>query len=104
MTTYQFRQLGSTGPRVFPLGLGCMGMSDMRPCGRGREASPRFMQHSTPASRYLIRVITMQRGHNELLIGRALHDRRDTAILSVKFGRCVVRTGAGSVSIRDQLR
>jgi len=25
-------------------------------------------------------------GHNELLIGRALHDRRDTAILSVKFG------------------
>jgi aryl-alcohol dehydrogenase-like predicted oxidoreductase len=29
MTTYQFRQLGSSGPKVFPLGLGCMGMSDM---------------------------------------------------------------------------
>jgi aryl-alcohol dehydrogenase-like predicted oxidoreductase len=25
-------------------------------------------------------------GHNELLIGRALHDRRDKALLSVKFG------------------
>jgi aryl-alcohol dehydrogenase-like predicted oxidoreductase len=25
-------------------------------------------------------------GHNELLIGRALRDRRDTAVLSVKFG------------------
>jgi aryl-alcohol dehydrogenase-like predicted oxidoreductase len=25
-------------------------------------------------------------GHNELLIGRALHDRRDKAVLSVKFG------------------
>jgi len=25
-------------------------------------------------------------GHNEMLIGRALHDRRDKAVLSVKFG------------------
>jgi aryl-alcohol dehydrogenase-like predicted oxidoreductase len=25
-------------------------------------------------------------GHNEMLIGRAIHDRRDTALLSVKFG------------------
>jgi len=33
-------------------------------------------------------------GHNELLIGRALRDRRDKALLSVKFG--VLRGPDGS--------
>jgi aryl-alcohol dehydrogenase-like predicted oxidoreductase len=86
MTTYQFRQLGSTGPRVFPLGLGCMGMSDMY--GPADEAESIATIHAA-----LDAGITLldtgdyyAAGHNELLIGRALHDRRDTAILSVKFG------------------
>jgi aryl-alcohol dehydrogenase-like predicted oxidoreductase len=86
MTTYQFRQLGSTGPRVFPLGLGCMGMSDMY--GPADEAESIATMHAA-----LDAGITLldtgdyyAAGHNELLIGRALHDRRDTAILSVKFG------------------
>ena len=84
--TYQFRQLGSTGPRVFPLGLGCMGMSDMY--GPADEAESIATIHAA-----LDAGITLldtgdyyAAGHNELLIGRALHDRRDTAILSVKFG------------------
>ena len=34
-------------------------------------------------------------GHNELLIGRALRDRRDKALISVKFGPCAPPTGAG---------
>lgn len=29
MANLQSRQLGSNGPRVFPLGPGCMGMSDL---------------------------------------------------------------------------
>ena len=86
MTTYQFRQLGSSGPRVFPLGLGCMGMSDMY--GPADEAESIATIHAA-----LDAGITLldtgdyyAAGHNELLIARALRDRRDEAILSVKFG------------------
>src|SRR6266508_797275 len=38
-------------------------------------------------------------GHNELLIGRALADRRDKALLSVKFG--VLRAPGGGWLVPD---
>jgi len=43
-------------------------------------------------------------GHNEMLIGRALQDRRDKALLSVKFGALRGWTEAGWVSTRDPRR
>jgi aryl-alcohol dehydrogenase-like predicted oxidoreductase len=80
------RSLGSTGPRVFPLALGCMGMSGMY--GPADEAESIATIHAA-----LERGITLLdtgdfygAGHNELLVGRALRDRRDRALLSVKFG------------------
>lgn len=86
MTIPQTRQLGSSGPRVFPLGLGCMGMSDLY--GPADEAESIATIHAA-----LDAGVTMldtgdyyAAGHNELLIGRALRDRRDKAVLSVKFG------------------
>ena len=86
MTIHQPRQLGSKGPRVFPLGLGCMGMSDFY--GPADEAESIATIHAA-----LDAGVTLldtgdyyASGHNELLIGRALRDRRDLALLSVKFG------------------
>jgi aryl-alcohol dehydrogenase-like predicted oxidoreductase len=80
------RQLGSNGPRIFPLGLGCMGMSDLY--GPADESESIATIHAA-----LDAGITLidtgdyyAAGHNELLIGRALRDRRDKAVLSVKFG------------------
>jgi aryl-alcohol dehydrogenase-like predicted oxidoreductase len=80
------RQLGSTGPAVFPLALGCMGMSGMY--GRSDDAESVATIHEA-----LDRGVTLLDtgdfyglGHNELLIGRALKDRRDKALVSVKFG------------------
>jgi aryl-alcohol dehydrogenase-like predicted oxidoreductase len=80
------RQLGSAGPRVFPLGLGCMGMSDFY--GPADEAESIATIHAA-----LDAGITLLdtgdyygAGHNEMLIGRALRDRRERAVLSVKFG------------------
>jgi len=86
MANHSSRQLGSNGPRVFPLGLGCMGMSDMY--GPADESESIATIHAA-----LDAGITLldtgdyyASGHNEMLIGRALHDRRDRALLSVKFG------------------
>ena len=86
MTTDQVRQLGSHGPRVFPLGLGCMGMSDLY--GPADEAESIATIHAAiDAGLTLLDTGDYYAaGHNELLIGRALRDRRGKAMLSVKFG------------------
>ena len=80
------RQLSSSGPTIFPIGLGCMGMSAVY--GAPDEAEGIATIHEA-----LDRGITLidsgdfyGMGHNEMLIGRALKGRRDKALLSVKFG------------------
>ena len=82
----EIRRLGTTGPAVFPLALGCMGMSGMY--GHAEESESIATLHAA-----LDHGITLLdtgdfygAGHNEMLIGRALRDRRDQALLSVKFG------------------
>jgi aryl-alcohol dehydrogenase-like predicted oxidoreductase len=80
------RRLCATGQTVFPLALGCMGMSGMY--GPAEESESIATIHAA-----LDHGITLLDtgdfygvGHNEMLIGRALRDRRDEALLSVKFG------------------
>jgi len=82
----QLRRLGSQGLEVFPLALGCMGMSGMY--GPADESESLATIHEA-----LDRGITLLdtgdfygAGNNEMLIGRALSDRRGKALLSVKFG------------------
>src|SRR6476620_4421678 len=82
----QTRTLGRSGPTISAVGLGCMGMSDMY--GPADEAESIATIHAA-----LERGITLLdtgdyygAGHNEMLIGRALRDRRDQALVSVKFG------------------
>jgi aryl-alcohol dehydrogenase-like predicted oxidoreductase len=79
-------QLGSTGPEVFPLALGCMGMSGMY--GPADEAeSIRTIHAAIERGVDLIDTGDFYgMGHNEMLIGRALSGRRDKVKLSVKFG------------------
>lgn len=81
------RQLGSTGPRVSAIGLGCMGMSGMY--GPADEAESIATIHAA-----LDAGITLLdtgdfygMGHNELLIREALRSRpREGVQISVKFG------------------
>lgn len=85
MTT-ALRRLGTQGPQVFPLALGCMGMSRMY--GPADDAESIATIHAA-----LERGIDLldtgdfyASGQNEALVGRAIADRRDRARLSVKFG------------------
>ena len=85
----QQRKLGSTGPAVSALGLGCMGMSAMY--GPADRAESIATIHAA-----LEAVVTLidtgdfyGMGHNEMLIAEALKgggSRRDKAVISVKFG------------------
>src|SRR3954470_6385925 len=86
MTSTALRSLGSSGPTVFPLALGCMGMSGM--CGPADELESIATIHAAlDAGITLIDTGDFYGvGHNELLISRALRDRPNAALLSVKFG------------------
>jgi aryl-alcohol dehydrogenase-like predicted oxidoreductase len=88
--THPARQLGSTGPSIFPIALGCMGMSGMY--GPADESESIATIHAAVDSG-----ITLLdtgdfygMGHNEMLLGRALRLIRDLirdkVLISVKFG------------------
>ncbi|MFJ9742600.1 aldo/keto reductase [Streptomyces sp. NPDC101166] len=88
--TLQTRTLGTTGPRVSALGLGCMGMSALY--GEAdRTESIATVHAALEAGVTLLDTGDFYgMGHNELLIGEALRTapaaRRDQALTSVKFG------------------
>ncbi len=80
-------QLGSTGPRVAQIGLGCMGMSDLYgPADRSESVAT--IHAALDAGVTLLDTGDFYgMGHNELLIREALTGRaRDAAVVSVKFG------------------
>jgi len=79
-------RLGSNGPKVSRLGLGCMGMRD----GYG---SPNEVDGLATIHRALdlgvnfIDTADIYGPHtNELLVGRAIRDRRSQVVLATKFG------------------
>jgi aryl-alcohol dehydrogenase-like predicted oxidoreductase len=80
------RKLGARGPAVFPLALGCMGMSGMY--GPADESESIATIHAAlDAGVSLVDTGDFYGvGHNEMLLGRALKGRRDRVLLSVKFG------------------
>lgn len=86
MPAFIRRKLGRTGPEVFPMALGCMGMSGMY--GAADEAESIATIHAAmEAGINLIDTGDFYgMGHNEMLLGRALRSRRNQVLLSVKFG------------------
>jgi aryl-alcohol dehydrogenase-like predicted oxidoreductase len=80
------RELGGTGLRVSAMGLGCMGMSGTY--GRADwDRSVATIHRATELGVTLLDTADIYgQGHNEVLVGRAAHDRRDTVQIATKFG------------------
>ena len=80
-------QLGSTGPTVSALGLGCMGMSGLYGPTDDDESVATIKAAVDTGLTLVDTGDFYGNGHNELLVGRALRDLdRDVVQLSVKFG------------------
>jgi aryl-alcohol dehydrogenase-like predicted oxidoreductase len=81
------KTLGTNGPQVSAIGLGCMGMSDFY--GPADEAtSIATIAHAVDRGINLLDTGDFYgMGHNEMLVGRAIKEiGRDKVLLSVKFG------------------
>src|SRR5450759_1722905 len=80
------RPLGFSGPRVFPLALGCMGMSGMYGPAYEKESIATIHAALDAGVMLLDTGDFYGMGHNEMLLGRALRGHRGRALISVKFG------------------
>ncbi len=80
------RHLGAKGPSVFPIALGCMGMSGMYGPADEAESIATIHEALDKGINLLDTGDFYGQGHNEMLIGKALKGRRDQALISVKFG------------------
>jgi aryl-alcohol dehydrogenase-like predicted oxidoreductase len=88
MATIAKINLGENGPLVSKLGLGCMRMSPVwgGPANDENESIATIRQALDNGINFLNTGDFYGAGHNELLVGEAIKDRRDDAFISVKFG------------------
>jgi aryl-alcohol dehydrogenase-like predicted oxidoreductase len=80
------RRLGATGPEVFPVALGCMGMSGLYGPTDDAESIATIHAAIDAGVNLLDTGDFYGMGHNEMLLCRALHFQREQVLLSVKFG------------------
>ena len=80
------KKLGKSGPEVFPIALGCMGMTGVY----GRTDEPECLATIHAAIDAGVNLIDTgdfyDMGKNEMLVGSALRFVREKVLISVKFG------------------
>src|SRR5437762_8671659 len=85
-TTATTRRLGSQGLEVFPIGLGCMGMSDFYGPS-DEQQSVATIHRAIELGVNFLDTADMYGPHtNEQLVGRAIKGKRDKVLVATKFG------------------
>jgi aryl-alcohol dehydrogenase-like predicted oxidoreductase len=89
------RRLGSNGPTVSAIGLGCMSMSQAYGM-RDDEESIRAIHRALDLGiTFFDTAAIYGEGHNETLVGRALGPRRKDIVLATKCGIVPAKPGPG---------
>lgn len=79
------RKLGRNGPQVSALGLGCMGMSEFYGSRDDAESISTIHRSIEVGMTFLDTADAYGYGDNEILVGKAIKDRRDQVFLATKF-------------------
>jgi Predicted oxidoreductases (related to aryl-alcohol dehydrogenases) len=94
------RQLGTNGPLVSAVGLGCMGMSGVYGQSNEADAIATIKRALELGHNFLDTADFYHAGHNEMLIGQAISGIRKQAFLSVKTGMMMSPSGYSRVNGR----
>lgn len=87
----KYRHLGSSGPSVSAVGLGCMGMSEFYGATDDAESIRTIRRALDLGVTFIDTAASYGAGHNERLVGKAIAGRRDEVVLATKCG--IVREG-----------
>jgi aryl-alcohol dehydrogenase-like predicted oxidoreductase len=88
------RSLGTVGPRISTVGLGCMGMSEFYGPADDRQSIDVIHHALDLGVTFFDTADVYGLGRNESLVGTALRDRRDRAIIATKFAAVRDENGA----------
>jgi aryl-alcohol dehydrogenase-like predicted oxidoreductase len=80
-------ELGKSGLKVSAIGLGCMGMSEFYDPGQmnDQESVRVIHRYLDAGGNFLDTADVYGMGRNEVLVGKAIRDRRDKVVLATKF-------------------
>lgn len=92
------RKLGTNGPVVSAIGLGCMSMSGAYGQSNEAESIATIERAIELGHDFFDTADYYLAGHNEQLIGKAIMGKREKAFLSVKTGMMVSPNGYGPVN------